>query len=217
MRCKRVRQLLVDYMEDVVSFRKRKAIERHLSDCEDCERELRAIEKTKQDVLSLGILERDSEFWERFNTKLSQRIAEEIPETAPRTLPVPRVSAAGAVFAALLILICGALIYRYSDRGEHAIEPLSQPRLAESAETVLPEPADILYSPTYDESMLALSYLDTDESDELFSELVIEEEGVSTLPTSFVLNDFYEPAVDDFVDEMSAEEIDTLYESLEFI
>ncbi len=108
MNCDRAAELLVDYSEDALSARKKRALEEHLSGCEACRAELSQIERVKERLLSLDAPERDTEFWRRFGVNLSERLEGEKHVVTDRRLLwralAPAAGAACALVIALLIL-----------------------------------------------------------------------------------------------------------------
>jgi len=209
MNCDRAAELLVDYSEDALGARKKRALEEHLSGCEACRVELSQIESVKERVLSLDAPERDAEFWRRFGVTLSDRLAGEKHAVTDRRLLwralAPAAGAACALVIALLIL--RGPDGRQSSAPEEARQTLAAPPAYEVS--------DFDY---YEQSSSAIvSYFEDDTAEVVADMFLLIQEDLQAVSEEMVLYDIYEQTIYDYFEDLSADELDAMYASLALI
>ncbi|GAB4345196.1 MAG: hypothetical protein Kow0099_25260 [Candidatus Abyssubacteria bacterium] len=121
MNCGKVKRILVDYAEGAVSARARRGVERHLSECEACRAELASIRALRERISLLASSERDERFWERFNARLSERLASEQGATAAPVWRPLLPLAAGTAVVCIGLAILVAVLHRVG--AEREAEP----------------------------------------------------------------------------------------------
>ncbi|NQU07683.1 MAG: zf-HC2 domain-containing protein [Candidatus Abyssubacteria bacterium] len=210
MNCPDAKKLLVDYSEDTLSERKRRAVESHLSGCELCRGELSQIERLKERLSSMEAPEPDEKFWQRFGGKLSRRLeGEEAP--SGRRLSWQVGAPLAAVAAAAIVVVLSLLVFSGKDR-----LPQTGPELVREAPSVgTIQPGD---ATGYDEFILALADLDIGSNGDMEQEtenmFFLIEEDLQSVPDDMVSYDIYEQTIDDYLDDLSPEELEDVYESL---
>ncbi len=222
MNCASVRKLLVDYSEGALAGSKVPAVERHLSRCELCSRELSKIEELKESILSLGAPERDADFWLEFNRKLSQRLADTERGAADRRLlRRPGFTFAAGVATVLLIVwltVMWLIAFPGSpERGETATLARKASRAGIiGLDDVQPE---LLLPYTYDDGANpALADMSGEEMEQFAEDmLLLIEESWQPASDEIVLDAIYEQSIYDMVEDLSAEEFEEVYESLESV
>ena len=215
MNCDKARRILVDYAEGLLGGGKRHAVEEHLSGCEACKGELAQIERLKERVLSLESPKRDPEFWRRFDNKLSQRLNEE--ESVATDLGFRRRAtlpfAAAAAVAALAVV--SLLIF-----GGQDIKPVPDPQLTENVTVVNTDDSMVLEMDDLDDDILIevlLAQADSfngdieQEAEDMF---LLVEEDLRAVPDEMIIHGIYEPTIDDFLDDLSDEEFEEIYQEL---
>ncbi len=217
MNCPDANKLLVDYSEDALSERKRRAVESHLSGCELCRGELSQIEKLKERLSSMEAPEPDAEFWQRFGRKLSRRLeGEEAP--SGRRLSWQVGAPLAAVAAAAIVVILSLLVFSGKDRlPQTGPELVRETRGLETIERPGPE-TESAGATGYDEFMLALADLDIGSNGDMEQEaenmFLLIEEDLQSVPDDMVSYDIYEQTIDDYLDDLSPEELEDVYEGL---
>lgn len=210
MTCNRVNDLLVDYAEDTLSVRKRAAVDDHLSTCEVCRSDLSQIEALKADILSVETPKCDAVFWERFNRKLSQKLAEiEEPAAGRRFILRPQFSLAAAMV--ILVLLSIGILRGVRESGDEVPEP--DP---ETAWLAAIEPDDLetglFISDNYDETDVYLSDSDYQIVEQLADEILMMANGdVDALFEESMFEDSYDEILDEMLENLSEEEFEELY------
>ena len=215
MNCSRVKDMLVDYAEGTLSGRKKAAVEDHLSACEACRGELSQIETLKENILSVETPEHDADFWQRFNRKLSQRLADiEEPAAGRRFAWQLRFSLAGVVVVVLLLVSFGVLdeVREPGDTG-----PAPDPETTWLA-TIEPDDleAGLFLSADYDETDLYLSDSDSETVELLAEDLLLMVNGdFEEMFEKSLFEDNGEGGIDETLDDLSQEELEELYRRME--
>jgi len=212
MNCSRVRDILVDYAEGTLSGRKKAAVEDHLSACEACRGELSQIETLKENILSMETPEHDADFWQRFNKKLSHRLADiEEPETDRRLLRQPRFSLAAAAAMALLVVLSIGILRGVHEPGD--AEPAPDPETTWLA-TIEPEDLDagLFMSDDYDETDIYLSDSESETIEQLADDLLLMANGDFE---DSLLEDSDEESLDEMLEDFSEEDFEELYKRME--
>lgn len=213
MNCERARKILVDYSENALGAGKMRAVEEHLSGCGACRTELSQIKRVKERILLLDTPERDDEFWQRFGSRLSQKLeGEEAPAPDRRLLwraGLPLATAAG------IALVIGLLIFHVTDRPPSTVQKVAYEMVSMEA-TEASEPGyDIFDGETFGESLLAMADYSNEDIEEVADEMfLLIEEDLQAASEEMVLYDIYEQTIDDFLEDLSPEELDELYEGL---
>jgi len=217
MNCAKAKKMLVDYTESLLPDRKRLAVEQHLSGCELCRAELAHIERLKESIRSLETSEREPEFWERFNRKLS-RALEETGKQAPAPVPVwtsrKLTFATAAVIG--LVVILGLVVFPRLSHYEK-----ETPRIASQGAVLTPatsEQTSPESSATYASNgiMLALGDLSSEELESVNEEVFdLMEEDLQPISDDLFLGDSYNGSLYDVIEDLSLDESETVYEILE--
>jgi hypothetical protein len=218
MNCVRARRALVDYAEDALADRKRLRVERHLSECEACRSELSEIEKVRESILSLEAPERDAEFWRGFSGRLSQRLASEGAAPAVRSsLWRPKLSFATAAVVTVLFVLGLVVLPRVLEWRRTAPELAPKTTRLETVESDDVEP-ELLDTYAYDEDMLALAALSSEEIEQLAGEaFLLLGEDWQPASDEQVIDDMYEQSMYDYLDDLAPEEYEEMYDMLESI
>ncbi|MBI5118543.1 zf-HC2 domain-containing protein [Candidatus Poribacteria bacterium] len=214
MNCGQVRNQLVYYVEDTLSERRKRAVERHLSDCSLCRNEISSIRDLKKLIAALEPPKRD---WDSFNWKLSRELAHEETPTAKALpwLPALPLASVAAVAAAVII----ALVV--SVRLQENRTPLDESATTQTSriQTTLDElETGDFESEAGSNLKLALADLSEDEVERVGENLpllVVETQQVSS--EEIVYGDIYEQGLYDLLDDLTSEECDELYQNLETI
>lgn len=211
MNCSRVKEILVDYAEGALSGRKKAAVEDHLTACEACRGELSQIETLKENILSVETPEHDADFWQRFNKKLSQRLADiEEPMSGRRFSWQPRYSFAAAAMVLLVVLSIG-ILREAREPGDTA--PVSDPETTWLA-TIEPDDLETLLfiSTDYDETDLYLSDSDSETVEQLADDLLLMANGdFEAMFEESLFDDSGEESIDETLEDFSQEELEELY------
>ncbi len=101
--CDKVRELLPRYREGELSKGELREVRSHLSTCEECRRELEALERLFDVTSSMDLDVPDEYFWLRFPVKLRQRIREKDKRARRAKVFVPAFG--GAVLAVLILFL----------------------------------------------------------------------------------------------------------------
>ncbi len=221
MNCEKARRLLVDYVEDALGASRRQAVEEHVAGCEACQGELSQIESLKESIGSLAAPERDAEFWRRFDSRLSQRLSEEEPAVATR-MRLWRVGLPLAAAAALVI--ASVLVFRETGRPPAVVNNVAQQTEPGQAPREMPAEAavvdDVDYelseAESYAELLLAMAdYSDGDLEEEIAEEmLALIEEDMQAVSEDMAPYDLYEQSIYDYLEDLSSEELEEMYEGL---
>ncbi len=218
MNCVRVRKALVDYSEDALAVRKRLRVERHLSECEACRSELSKIEQVKETILSLEVPERDAEFWRGFDKRLSQRLAGE--QAAPalrRSSWQPKLALATALAVAVLFVLGLLVLPELLEWRRTTPELIPQTTRLETVESGDVEP-ELLDTYASAEDMLALADLSSEEIEQVADDAsLLLGEDWQLASDEEVIDDMYEQSVYDFMDDLTSEEYEEMYDMLESI
>jgi len=201
MNCERAKKMLVEYSEGALAEGKRRAVESHLAGCEACRGELSQMP------------ERDAEFWRRFSDRLSQRLADEEPAPARR----PLLWRAGLPIAATaaVALVVAILVFRGPVEPPAAVPDIAR----RAVPAVAVEPADVGYEifgeNSYGESLLAMvDYSNGDIEDVAEDMFLLIEEDLQAVSEDMIPYDIYEQSIYDFLDDLSPDELDDVYEGL---
>ena len=215
MNCEKAGRILVDYSEGLLREGKRHAVEEHLSGCEACKGELAQIEKLKERVLSLESPKRDTEFWRCFDNKLSQRLNDEKSVATDlgfrRRATLPFVAAAAVAALAVVSL----LIF-----GRQDFTPAPDPQVAGDVTVDNTVDSVVLEMDAFDDDILIdvlLAQADSFDGDieqEAEDMFLLVEEDFRAVPDEVIIYRIYEPTIDDFLDDLSAEEFDEIYQEL---
>lgn len=218
MNCVRTRRALVDYAEDELAERKRLRIERHLSGCEACRSELSRIEEVRQSILSLEAPERDAEFWRGFNVRLSQRLASEAAAPAIRSsLWRPKLAFATAAMVAVLFALGLVVLPKVLEWRRTTPELVPQTTRLETIESDDLEP-ELLEAYAYDENMLALAELSSEEIEQIAGEAsLLLGEDWQPASDEQVIDGMYEQSIYDYLDDLAPEEYEEIYDMLQSI
>ncbi len=228
MNCKKINALLVDYLEGVLAARQGEAIEKHLSQCERCREDLSLIEKVREELVSLEAADAGDEFWQNFNRKLSQKLAaEEAPTSHPGfnlgyLAGRPRIAIAAGVMTTLLIaVLAGAAFFLTMPEppgGAPTIPPVAMN--SHDTERIDPNGFEIEFlldtgDDGTDLDSAELSDLSEEEMDTIEEQLfLLMGEDLASASEDMVPDDIYEQTVYDLLDELSYEEVETLYRKL---
>lgn len=204
MICGKVKTLLVDYAEGALSPRARRGVERHLSECEACRSELANIRALRERISSLAPVERDEGFWERFNARLSDRLASEQDAPAVRVWRPLMPLAAGAAVVLIGLAVVLAVLERVGRDAEReptkiasAVKGVSE---AESEAVGLEE---------------AVAELVDEEVGDMLAAMPMEGEEDLVSAEQLVLDQIYEPGTYDLLDEGLPEDASLeLYEGI---
>jgi len=217
MNCARMKVLLVDYAEDSLAGGKKLAVERHLSRCESCRRELSILEELKGSLRSLPTPDGDDDFWENFNRKLAQKLANEKDAVmGRRRLWLPGLSFGATVAVAVLLLLSLVVIPRSREQQRRTGEIAPAPNELKTVEVNDLEVEPLAYS--NDEMVPALAELSSDEMEYLHENafLLVDEGWEST--DDIILDYGYERSINDLIDglsdDLSLEEYEEVYEEL---
>ncbi len=216
MKCERVKKLLVDYIEDALSRRKRQAIELHLSNCPLCSEEFLSIRRLRERLSSLEPPDRDSRFWENFNARLSGKLAQEEASVSrrPDWLPMRPLAAAAAVAIALAVsLVFSARLHERQIATNESGTP-------SASEEIDMSEWEVAVSDSYGDSemRLALANLSAEEIGELDESLpTLADESKQTTSDEVALDRIYEQGMYDLLDELTSEECEELYSELDAI
>ena len=189
LQCSSFRKNLSAFLDDELNLRKRKQMELHISECADCRVEA---EKFREMIGIIGGMERPEvpvQLWE--GTKRRIQAASELPARTP-VLRMPRwaFAPAAAVFAVLLYILGGQLLFHKYETGPIPITVYFQEHALSYSEQVLSP------SPLPESNFLALgdprlSIVQTEQaaeetwSDEPISELeMLMEVHYGTYPTN---------------------------------
>jgi hypothetical protein len=204
MICGKVKTLLVDYAEGALSPRARRGVERHLSGCEACRSELANIRALRERISSLAPVERDEGFWERFNARLSDRLASE--QDAPAVLvwrPLMPLATAAAV-----LLLGLAVVLAVLERGERAGER-EPTRIASAVKGVSEAESETV---GLEETVAELV---DEEVGDMLAAMPMEGEENLVSAEQLVLDQIYEPDTYDLLDEGLPEDASSeLYEGI---
>jgi hypothetical protein len=208
MNCRRKQQLLVDYVEGILSDRKMRRIERHLSSCENCREHLAQLKHVRQQVRSLEAPEPSAEDWRRFQQELSRKISEQCEMRDRRVHGRPALLLLGAGAFALAVVMSFILVRNPfrgtpASPGENRVEEMQIPNTFQQE--------------TFMNSHTLLAGLSDEEIEEFADDAIFAEDendmAESPLLDIFGSNSgFYE----DF-DELSPEECDEVLKRLESI
>jgi len=213
MNCERAKKMLVEYSEGVLAEGKKSAVESHLAGCEACRGELSQIERLKGSLLSLDVPERDAEFWRRFSDRLSQRLVDEEPAPAKR----PLLWRAGLPIAATAVaaLVVAILMFRGPVEPPAAVPDVAR----RAVPAVAVESADVGYETFgengYGESLLAMVDYSNGDIEEIAEDMfLLIEEDLQAASEDMIPYDIYEQSIYDFLDDLSPDELDDVYEGL---
>lgn len=220
MNCDKVRRLLVDYSEELLAEGKRRAVEEHVLKCQGCRSELVRIERVRQDLLSLEAPApeapaRDAEFWERFSAKLSRRLPEEGPAAARRRLSWQAALPLAAAVAVAVLVMVSLVVFMGKDSGRvSTLQLADEASGADSTELAMLE-LEALDEEAFIETFLARADFTNGEleeyEDEMFS---LIEDDLLDLSEEMITYDIYEQSIYDYLDDLSEEELEDVYESL---
>jgi len=215
MNCDKVRRLLVDYSEELLAEGKRRAVEEHVLKCQGCRSELVRIERVRQDLLSLEAPARDAEFWERFSAKLLRRLPEEGPAEARRRLSWQTALPLAAAVAVAVLVMVSLVIFMGKDSGRvSTLQLADEVSGADSTELAMLE-LEALEEEVFIETFLAQADFTNGEleeyEDEMFS---LIEDDLLDLSEEMITYDIYEQSIYDYLDDLSEEELEDVYESL---
>lgn len=105
MSCRRVRAILVDYLEDQLPADEQGRISAHLQSCKRCAAERAALKKTLVLLSRREVPEPDERFWMEMKRRVRQELGEErTPRRQPAPVPVRTWAPAVAVAAAVVFL-----------------------------------------------------------------------------------------------------------------
>jgi anti-sigma factor RsiW len=115
MKCRKVKRLLSDYLDNSLKSKYTERMKQHLSQCSDCADTFNSMKKADK-LLKLKIKEKPSEeYWENYLARLDNRLDKTIAFQEPKeekrpNILIPKFSPAfSGVLIALLILINGIL------------------------------------------------------------------------------------------------------------
>jgi hypothetical protein len=132
MNCGEIKELLSEYVDDVLDGKTKALVDEHLSTCKDCEEELASLKRLVNELGSLESVAPPRDFLDQLHERMEQRSSfSKILRTlfVPIRLKIP-LEFAGAAAMAILVF---SLLYVQKDRYRMAEAPVSlkQERVAE--------------------------------------------------------------------------------------
>jgi len=88
MKCKKVQRFLPDYIGDELSVQKRRQVDQHLTECQDCRAALRALQEVWDELAQQPLPHKDEQFWH----ELTKDVMTEISKRGSRPEDKKRIS-----------------------------------------------------------------------------------------------------------------------------
>lgn len=112
MRCHKVQGLLLDYIGDELSRKKRGEVEQHLEQCPACQAELAAFQKVWDDLARQTLPQKGEEFWHAFTKQVMKEVRKSRPQPVGQKTPLlfpgwrvllPAAAAAAGIIVAVIV------------------------------------------------------------------------------------------------------------------
>jgi hypothetical protein len=216
MRRHKVKRVLVDYSEDLLGATTRRAVEEHLSECEQCRSELARIESVKKEILSLEAPEPDTRFWRQFDAKLSRRLDREVGEERAVAIGRGSLWRFGIPLAATgVVALALGLFLIFSGNEPNPENPQQRAGEIVTAGAIEQPTSELSEDEVFIEMLLAENGFSggdiEQDSEELYA--LIEEDLIDE-PDEIILSDIYEETIYDFIEGLSEEELEDVYDGL---
>ena len=160
MKCKEIIVLLNEYCENSLDLQKRKGVEHHLAECENCRLRLKKIKGTYQLLAIETIPQPEESFWTNFLPQIRARIER---KENRKTLLIPKTRLAFGLLSVLIIAIISLVLFTADQRN------IAELQTKESSETTL-------------------TSLGSSSTDEQLAE-ILSSEGKQSLPLYVVLSE----------------------------
>ncbi len=212
MNCRTSQRLLVDFLEESLSNRKRRLMQQHLNSCPNCREELEELGSLREEVRLSKAPERTEAEWASFQQALMQKVAESVPSRLAR--PSARLIIAAAAVACAVVVL---MLFRLpASKHQQESAPTVSTAEAGAGQAHPFEPAET--GSGKEKTFLARAALSEQERVELTDaagEALPDEtsdaiEGISG-------NSFYDVSLYDELDDLSPQECDEVLQKLEAI
>lgn len=114
MQCRRVQQILLDYIGDELSVQKKQLVDQHLTECQDCREVLRQLHEIWDGLAQQPLPHKDEHFWKNLTKGVMTEIRRKGPKPADkkRVFPFPGWKVLLPATAAAIAIIVGVIVIK---------------------------------------------------------------------------------------------------------